>query len=98
MAKYEHVNIQGIPFLVDESRIVYTYEPHGGSPPIPIGSLNTTDNTLELHTDWQSRTEERIMSWRAHLVPTERGKIRELYKPPKQSRTRKTAGRSATKS
>ena len=99
MPKYEHVNIQGIPFLVDESRIVYTYEPlaHGGPAPIAIGSINPADNTLQLHADWRASTEERIMSWRTGLVPTERGKIRDLYKPPKQSRSRKSAGKSATK-
>jgi hypothetical protein len=99
MPKYEHVNIQGIPFLVDESRVVYTYEPlAGGSPPISIGSISSSDNTLQLHTNWREVTEERIMSWRTHLVPTERGKIRELYKPPKQSRNRKSDGKYANKS
>lgn len=96
MAKYEHINIKGIPFLVDEARVVYTYESLriGETPPIPIGTYDIVTQQLTFYPDWQERTAERISAWRASLAPTERGKIRELYKPPKQSRSRKSTGKS----
>lgn len=97
MAKYEHVVLKGIPFLADESRTVYTYDTlgsSGGGEPIAIGTMGTDRSSLTLFPDWQSRTTERVGAWRASLVPTERGKIRAQFKPPKQSRARKATGKS----
>lgn len=96
MAKYEHVVLKGVPFLVDESRVVYTYDSlgAGGGEPIAIGTMGTDRISLALNSDWESRTRERVAAWRASLAPTERGKIRAQFKPPKQSRTRKTVGKS----
>ena len=98
MAKYEHVVLKGIPFLTDESRTVYTYDTlgAGGASPIAIGTMGTDRSSLTLFPDWQSRTTERVGMWRASLVPTERGKIRAQFKPPKQSRARKATGKSTT--
>jgi hypothetical protein len=96
MAKYEHVVLKGIPFLVDESRTIYTYDTigAGGASPIAIGTMGADRSSLTLFPDWESCTSERINTWRESLVPTERGKIRAQFKPPKQSRARKTAGKS----
>ena len=100
MVKYEHIILKGIPFLVDESRTVYTYDTlgAGGAIPIAIGTMGTDRSSLTFLSDWQSLTTERITDWRASLVPTERGKIRAQFKPPKQSRARKTVGKPATTS
>lgn len=96
MAKYEHIVLKGVPFLIDESRTVYTYDMlgAGGTSPIAIGTMGTDRSSLTLFSDWQSRTTERVGTWRASLIPTERGKIRAQFKPPKQSRSRKTTGKS----
>ena len=85
MTKYEHVLFKGIPFLMDESNTIYTYE-ISGAEPIAIGTTVTG-----FFPDWQKRTSERVSKWREDVVSTERGKIRENYKSQKQGRGRKTA-------
>jgi hypothetical protein len=96
MAKYEHIVLKGVPFLIDESRTIYTYDTlgAGGAIPIAIGTMGTDKSSLTFFTDWESRTVERVGAWRTSLVPTERGKLRAQFKPPKQSRARKTVGKS----
>jgi hypothetical protein len=98
MAKYEHIILKGIPFIIDESRAVYTYDTlgTGGAGPIAIGTVGTDRSSLTLLPDWESRTAERVATWRASLAPTERGKIRAQFKPPKQSRARKNTGKSSS--
>ena len=94
MAKYEHIILKGVPYLMDESLTIYTYESFGptGKVPIAIGNVDA-DRNLTLFGDWQSRTAARITEWRDSIVSTERGKIRAQFKPPKQSRVRKATGK-----
>jgi hypothetical protein len=84
MTKYEHVLFKGIPFLMDESNTIYTYE-ISGAEPIAVGTRDAG-----FFPDWQKRTSERVSQWREDVVSTERGKIRENYKSQKQGRGRKT--------
>lgn len=116
MPKYEHVILKGIPFLMDDSKNILTYEIRGNEP-IVIGSLakrsvppcagagsgepdsestSDTSATFTLLPDWQTRTIERIEKWRTEMLPAERGTIREHYKAPKQSRSRKNTRKPAT--
>lgn len=50
MAKYEHIVLKGVPFLIDESRTVYTYDmlSAGGTSPIAIGTMGTDRSSLTL--------------------------------------------------
>jgi hypothetical protein len=93
MSKYEHIVLKGVPFLMDSARILYTYEPIGSKEPIAIGVADT-DGIPTFYENWESCITERLSEWRTGLVPTERGKIRAQYKHPKQSRARKTTGKS----
>jgi hypothetical protein len=98
MAKYEHIILKGVPFLIDESRTIYTYE-ISGMEPIAIGTLPGGDITkFTLFPDWETRTKERIDKWRTDILPTERASLREAYKPPKQSRARKARKPAASTS
>lgn len=94
MSSYERIILKGIPFLMDSSRRIYTYE-IWTTEPIVIGTMGD-DRNLILNDDWKSSTAARIESWRAEITPTERGKIREQYKPPKQSRSRKNIRKPPT--
>ena len=94
MTTYERVILKGIPFLMDSTRHIYTYE-IGPTVPIQIGTLDK-DRNLVLFSEWESRVAERVTTWRSAVTPTERGKIREQFKPVKQSRARKNNRKPTT--
>lgn len=95
MTKYEQIFLNGIPFLLDAVGTVFIYTV-GKDESIAIGSYNRDSKCFTMSDDWEARVNPLLNSWRAHLTPTERGKVRETYKPAKQGRSRKTTGKRGT--
>ena len=58
------LTINGVPYTVNESGDVFVYS---SSPPISIGTYDTTTKTLKLHEDWQARMEEWVAHYRTGL-------------------------------
>lgn len=86
---YELIFIHGIPFLADSLRNIYYYDPTviiGTTTEfIQLGTFR--DGDFQLFTDWKSRLESRLATWRGALLPSERGvPIARATKPSRAKR------------
>ena len=98
---YELKHIRGIPYYLDGTT-VRTFELDGGKPSldsVPIGTYDSTHNTITYFPDWREHIQSHLDAFRASLHPQERDKLREtIAKPQKQRKTtrnpRKTTSRT----
>lgn len=92
---YELVFLNGIPYVADNLRNLYYYDPVASwdTPEtfIHIGTLR--DGAADLLQDWRERLEPRLAAWKSSMSATERG--HPIPRAPKPSRSKRTAANSA---
>jgi hypothetical protein len=87
---FELKQINGIPYYLDGSGTIYTFELIAGqrSPEsVAIGTYHAPTESITYYPDWKQRVESNLQRFRESLFTQDRDKLRDtLVKPIKKSR------------
>jgi hypothetical protein len=98
---FEIKHIGNIPYYLDGTGTVYTFELDAGKPArtcTAIGTFDAATESIAYYPDWKQRVESNLQRFRESLFTQERDKLREsIVKPTKQRKAARNPRKAASR-